>query len=147
MLLGDYSNMGKTGRHRLLEIEQVKNGWLVTYYPVLEKPNSAKFQEAQKIHLEKQKLEDKDRLARHLKEQAAAMKVAGDAMMKSKENWNDDVDDLNFDKIDELVEKISSESSPVPDWIPANAWTPLPEPESLIFTSKDELLKFLVQCI
>lgn len=149
MYLGDYSVAPRNGRHRLLEIEKVKNGYLVTYCPLPEKFDPVKFQENQKERLEKQKLSDKERLSRTLKEQAAAMKVAGEAMIKSKEDWDDSNDDLDFSKIDQLVDQISSDTgmsdypmavNPYINYIP-------PEPECLIFPTKDELLKFLVESL
>lgn len=144
-----YENQ-RNGRHRVIEIEVVKNGWLVTYYPKPENPSA----EETKEFMEKQLETEKERLARSLKEQAASMKIAGEAMLRIKEAWQDpdEEDPDSFKKIDEIAEKIT-EMHPVKNDLIANlgvfgrgSFFPK-DPVSMIFTDKNELLKFIAESV
>ncbi len=149
-MFSPYLEGAQNGRHHLLDIETVKNGWLVTYYPKPENPNSEEYQKRQKELLEKRIENEKEEFARRLKEQTASMKLAGEAMMKIKEDWEEDEDPDSFKRIDEIAEKIAEMHPPRSDERLLNyiGIVPAPkEPVSMIFTNKDDLFKFLVESL
>ena len=152
-MLSNYYGSSANGRHKLLEVETVKNGWLVTYYPKPEDQILPTIEEMQK----KQQEVEKEHIARSLKEQAASIKLAGEAMLKARESWQDSEEDEsdNFQKIDEIAGKIAemhptttSRKSPFFGAVAAAFPVNFPKgPESVIFTNKEDLLKFLASCV